>query len=105
MRTVAAMKKRAADTRNDRMAHLQDPGEPLYSQPLCGAHWIASPTTQNVASVTCRACLALADDLGDPEPWVCGDPDPDNADVDRHPRTAEPYHCGAVWAPRPESER
>lgn len=36
----------------------------------------------------------------DPMPWLCGDPDPDNADLDRHDRAHEPYHCGAVWAPR-----
>jgi hypothetical protein len=39
--------------------HLQDSSESLYSQPLCGAHWIASPTTPDRGSVTCRACLAL----------------------------------------------
>lgn len=47
----------------------------------------------------------VLDDLGDPEPWVCGDPDLDDFDLHRHPRKHEPYHCGAVWAPRPEGER
>lgn len=36
----------------------------------------------------------------DPEPRLCGSPDPDNADLDRHDRKHEPYHCGAIWAPR-----
>lgn len=45
------------------------------------------------------------DDLGDPEPWLCGSPDPDNADLDRHSRESEPYHCGATWAPRPKGKR
>lgn len=41
------------------------------------------------------------DDLGDPEPWLCGDIDPDNSELDRHSREFEPYRCNPTWAPRP----
>ncbi len=44
------------------------------------------------------------DDLGDPEPWLCGDWQGD-PELRRHSRDFEPYHCGAIWSPRTEHER
>lgn len=67
-----------------------------------GGNWGSRPETFGTTEGRKRYPASVGlDDLGDPEPWLCGNPDPDDADLDRHSRAHEPYHCNPTWAPRP----